>query len=137
MSPAHLIALFLATRGVGTFAGNVGWSINVAGEPASPPNTVTIYDTGGEGPDTDELDWLRPTLQIRVRAESYAEGYAKQEKIRDLLVLDQPIAITHKGKQYEFIGVAMQSDILAIGRDESDRHLLTANYRAIKVREAA
>lgn len=137
MSPAHLIALYLAASGVGTFGGEAGWSINVSREPVKPFTAITLYDTGGDGPDTDELDWLRPTFQVRVRGTDYPDAYAKQEEIRDLLALPQPITVTHLGKEYEFIGVVMQSDILAIGRDDNDRHLLTANYRAIKVREAA
>lgn len=139
MSPAHLIALYLASNGAGTFGGAAKWSINVSREPVNPPEAVTLYDTGGEGPDTDELDLLGPTFQVRVRGPNYAEAYAKHEAIRDLLILDQPITVTPPGASVpaEFIGIVMQSDILAIGRDENDRHLLTANYRATKVRNAA
>ncbi|MCW5678455.1 MAG: hypothetical protein KIT65_10975 [Xanthobacteraceae bacterium] len=139
MSPAHLLALYLAQNGVGTFGGSAKWSISVSREPVDPPEAVTIYDTGGDGPDTDELDLLGPTIQVRVRGPNYAEAYAKQEEIRDLLILDQPVIVTPEGATVpaEFIGIVMQSDILAIGRDENDRHLLTANYSATKVRNAA
>ena len=39
----------------------------VGTEASSPDTTVTLYDTGGEGPDTDELDIERQTIQVRVR----------------------------------------------------------------------
>jgi len=133
LSPAHLLALYLAANGQGTFGGSSKWSINVSREPVAPAEAVTLYDTGGDGPDTDELDLLNSTFQVRVRSGNYAEAYAKQEAIRDLLILPAPIV---QGTA-EFIGIVMTSDILAIGRDENDRHILTANYRATKVRNAA
>jgi hypothetical protein len=134
MSPAHLIALYLAAQGAGVFAADTGWSINAGGEPPSPDTAITIYDTGGASPDTDEQDLLRPAFQVRVRAASYPAAYAKQEAIRDLLILPQGDLVQGTAR---FIGVFATSDILAIGRDETDRYLLTANYQAIKLRNAA
>lgn len=144
MSPAFLIAKYLAANGVGLFPNPGGapigagpWEIAFSREPASPDMAVTIYDTGGSEPDTDALDLLNPTFQVRVRgpktAQGYADAYAKQEVIRDLLILPAPVV---QGTAH-FIGIAMTSDILSIGRDDNDRHLLTANYRAIKLRNAA
>ncbi len=126
-SPAHDIALYLVANGVGTLPYTSGWAVSLALEPANPDNAVTVYDTGGQGPDTDELDLKRPTFQVRVRSASYVTAYAKQQAIRDLLILTQPIG--------DFVGIEMTSDILAIGRDESSRHLLTANYQAIRTEE--
>jgi hypothetical protein len=63
-----------------------------------------------------------------VRAPNYANAYAKHEEMRALLI--GPDSIVMEGTRY--VGVWVASDILAIGRDEGDRHLLTANYRAIK-----
>jgi hypothetical protein len=127
-STAFEVAKFLAASGAGTFAGATGWSINVSREPVNPPTAVTVYDTGGEGPDTDEQDLLVHNFQIRVRAPNYANAYAKHEEMRALLI--GPDSIVMEGTRY--VGVWVASDILAIGRDEGDRHLLTANYRAIK-----
>jgi hypothetical protein len=129
-STAFEVAKFLAASGVGTFAGASGWSLNVAREPINPATAITVYDTGGESPDTDEQDLLIHTFQIRVRAPSYPNAYAKHEEMRALLIL--PDSIVMEGTRY--VGVWMTSDILAIGRDEGERHLLTANYRAIKER---
>lgn len=129
-SPAHDLALFLAAQGVGQFGSQSIWSINVSREPASPDGTITLYDTGGEGPDTDELDLLRGTIQVRVRSLDFPAAYTKHEEIRDLLILSQPI---NTGESI-FIGIFMTSDILSVGRDDNDRHILTANYRALRER---
>ena len=39
-------------------------------------NVITLYDTGGSPPDTDEQDILLQSVQARVRAKEYPEGYA-------------------------------------------------------------
>lgn len=130
-SPAHDVALLLVAGGVGTLPWTTGWAVSLALEPASPDNAVTVYDTGGQDPDTDELDLKRPTFQIRVRSKSYLDAYAKQVEIRNLLIFQQPIVAADS----VFVGISMTSDILAIGRDESSRHILTANYQAIRTEE--
>jgi hypothetical protein len=129
-SPAHDLALHLAGLGIGTFGADSGWSINVSTEPAEPDTVITLYDTGGDEPDTDELDLLRPTFQVRVRGDDYPVVYSKQEAIRDALILPGRIETADS----VFLGIFMTSDILAIGRDDNDRHLLTANYRSIRER---
>ena len=67
-SPAHDIALHIAGPGIGTFGGATGWTIAVGTGASSPDTTITLYDTGGEGPDTDELDIERQSIQVRVRS---------------------------------------------------------------------
>lgn len=127
-SPAHDVALFLVASGVGTLPWTTGWAVSLALEPASPDDAVTVYDTGGQSQDTDELDMKRPTFQVRVRSASYADAYAKQQEIRDLLTETSPIS----GSTSDFVDIALTSEISAIGRDDSNRHVLTANYRAIR-----
>jgi hypothetical protein len=129
-SSAHDVALFLAANAIGTFAGDTNFSIHVGAEPAAPNNVITIYDTPGLEPDTDELDLLRPSFQVRVRVLSYLEGQAKQEAIRDLLIL--PFGLTMNGTEY--INIVQTSDIASIGRDDEGRHVFVSNYRAIKER---
>jgi len=140
ISPAHDIALYLAGQDVGTFAGTVGWTINVSREPMMPDDAITIYDTGGGEPDTDELDLMHPTFQVRVRARKrllngidtgYEEAYSKHEQIRDLLMLGSPLVTVNS----IFILINLATEISAIGRDDNDRHLLVANYNAIRVRQ--
>lgn len=130
-SPSHEIALHLASVGVGTFGGSSPWSIYFASEPASPDDTITVYDTPGGEPDTDELDLFRPAFQIRVRSANYAEAYAKHSTIREILTL--PDTIT--AETSIFIGIEMSTDVAGIGTDDNDRHLLVANYRAMRMKK--
>jgi len=96
-SPAHDIALYLQSLSFGTLAASSGWAIAVAREPVAPDTTITVYDTGGQGPDTDELDEFLPDIQVRVRAPDYIAAYAKSEGIRAALTLTQPIYCANIG----------------------------------------
>jgi hypothetical protein len=131
-SPAHDIALHIAGAGLGTFGGASGWAISVGTEPASPETTITVYDTGGEGPDTDQLDIERQTIQVRVRSAkesgAYQAAYDKQRAIRAVLI--NLSGVVMDGSRY--LGIVMTSEILTIGRDDNDRFLMTANYRVIR-----
>ena len=127
-SPGHDIAVHLAANGVGTFnPSSASSTIFVGTEPAKPDDCVTIYDTGGAEPDTVELDWFRPTFQVRVRDGSYVDAYNKQVTIRELLILSE---IQFSGGR--FVGVMMSSEIMSLGLDENKRYVLVANYRAIR-----
>lgn len=125
-TPAHDIGLYLATPefAIGTFAGAAAWSINVGQEPASPPEAVTVYDTGGGAPIPD-IELREPTIQVRVRGPNYLAAQAKAEAI--FAQLTQPTTREIEGSRY--IGIWATSDILALGRDDNDRYLFTANFR--------
>lgn len=127
-SPANDVARYLAAQGIGTFAGTSDWGVYAHVEPESPNNCITVYDTGGSGPDTDEQDLGQPEFQVRVRCVEYSDGYAKQVAIRDLLILGGPITMASS----TFVLVDMTSDVIPLGRDDSNRFLLTANYRTIR-----
>lgn len=117
-SPAYTIARYLETQGFGEWAND----INVSLEPSEPVECITLYDTGGQDPDSDEQDVFNKTIQIRIRTLNYLETYTKLEQIRDLLI-NQTIAGIN--------GIWMQGDILYIGRDDNDRHLFTTNFRLL------
>ena len=132
-SPAHDIALYIASLPmVGTFGGTEGWSVSVGAEASSPDTTITIYDTGGSGPDTDQLDIERQSIQVRVRsgrgAGAYQDAYDKQRVIRGALINLSEVVMD--GSRY--FGMIMESEILVSGRDDNDRFLMTANYRVIR-----
>lgn len=125
-SLARDVALFLDAESVGAFPpASSGWAISVAQEPASPDDAITVYDTGGLEPDTDELDVFRPTIQVRVRSRDYEGARAKHEVIRELLIMQQPLVLATSS-----VLVSASSEIAGIGRDDNNRHILTANYRA-------
>jgi hypothetical protein len=124
--------LRIASVGLGTFAGATGWAVSVGTEPASPDTAITAYDTGGAGPDTDQLDIEQPTIQVRVRsgkgANAYADAYAKQRAILAALLNVKRVVLDG----YLYVGITPTSDILPIGRDDNDRFLLTAKFRVTR-----
>lgn len=129
-SPAWDIAHYLDDQGVGTFGGTSSWSLNASREPVDPPDAVTLYDTGGGEPDTDEQDLLSPTFQVRVRSLDFQRAYDKQIEIRNLLILPGKITTEFS----VFVLIAMTSDVIDAGHDDNNRFILTANYRTIRER---
>lgn len=133
-SAAVDIAKFLATEGVGTLPHTTGWAVSAALEPVSPDDAVTVYDTGGEGPDTDDGDEAgvndlhESTVQVRTRSADYSDAYDKQTEIFALLTSKSVI----ETETSNLVGVFMTTDVLPIGRDDNNRHLLVANYRIIR-----
>ncbi len=127
-SPAHDTALFLADLGdFGPFGGGVAWSVYVGREPLTPVDVVTVYDTGGL-PDTLVDDVQEPTIQVRVRAADYVQGYAKAQAARRALQAATGVTI-EGGQVVQWIG---QGNINYIGRDDQDRCLFTDNYRVMR-----
>jgi len=128
-SPAIDLAKYLSGKsGLGTYGGTDDFSIYATLEPNEPANCVTLYDLGGKGDVDGDLDMADVEIQVRVRASSYSLAYAKHEIIRDLLVPVGPITC----ETSTFVGVVMTADPSGVGRDESNRHVLTATYRAIR-----
>lgn len=138
MSMPHQEAIgrYLASQGIGAFGGDNDWGIHVNREPALPHRVVTVYAVdAGEGPDTDELDLLRVGMLVRVRSgqlgeavDVFQEAFEKQETIRDLLILPLVPLVTN-GRTFRFITAL--SDIIPTEVDDNDRHVLTANFRAL------
>lgn len=125
-TPAYDVAQRLAALSLGTVGADAGWSIAVSREPIAPATAITVYDTGGGPVDTDDQDLGSPTVQVRVRSTDYLAAYAKQEAIRQALILS---GFTGAGRRY--YSAAAISGILAIGRDDADRFLLTQNFQLL------
>jgi len=132
MPVAEDIARHLAVSGVGTFAdADVDdWGVYAHKEPETPDRVVTVYETGGSGLDTDEMDLDNVGFQVRARGRTYAEAYAKQETAMNLLLLPGRVVTANSS----YLSIDMTSTITPIGRDDNKRFLLTANYRAIRER---
>lgn len=124
MSAAYDVATLLASQGLGVFAAEQGWSINVGSEPDRPDTCLTIYDTGGLGPDTDELD-RRPSFQIRARGKDYRTTWAKLHTARLYLQDAGPVVINAT----RYASFEASSDIIGLGKDDNDRHLFTLNFQ--------
>ncbi len=123
-SPAYSVARYLESNGFGVFGSPAGWSINVASEPDTPDTAITVYDTGGETPDTDQLD-RHPTFQVRVRGPNYDDAYAKIDDIAYFLANARPGVLD--GTRYA--AFVITSDIASLGKDDNNRHQLTVNFR--------
>jgi len=111
---AHLTALDVVVAG----------SVFIGEEPLSPNDCVTIYDTGGGDPFPD-IEFYDTSIQIRVRDTKYTDAYAKQNQIREALII--PTTFEINGTRY--IGVWNQGDIISLGKDQNNRAILTSNYR--------
>lgn len=124
--PSEDIKDLLVAAGVGIFAAETGWSINISKEPTKPDTAITIYPTGGTDPNPKFiLD--HPSVQVRVRGgiKDYNAGYAKAQAIKDAL-LGLP-SQTVDGTV--IVGVWMISDIAFLRYDDNDRPLFTTNWR--------
>ncbi len=129
MSAALSIAKLLAAQGYGVFAGSskTQWSINVGEEPDTPDKTITVYDTGGAGQDTDEMDIDDKNIQIRVRAHLRSDASEKISAIRAYLATKQ----NKESEGRRFFSCIVQSDAAEIGKDDKKRFIFTINYRTL------
>lgn len=123
-APSHELAIYLDAQGVGTLGGTTGWRLQANLEPSTPDQVITLYDTGGSAPRLYDDELRQPTIQVRVRGNNYADAYAKQEEVFDILnaIINQDI------EDHFYVGVWMQTDIIQIGPDDNNRPRLTANY---------
>lgn len=131
-SLAHDLALYLsaAPHSLATFppVAEAEWGIGAGVELDQPLQFITITDTGGVGPDTDEQDLEQPTFQVRVRAQTWPVAYEKYRAIRTVLLAAGSSSL----QTSDVVGFAATSDVIDLGRDDSDRRVLVANYRAIR-----
>jgi hypothetical protein len=137
VTPALELARFLADNNLGPWGGATDFSVHVSREPASPDNVTTLYDTAGLAPlVVDGGDIRAPGVQVRVRCTDYEKGWKVQEDIRRLFL--QPNAaeagdpLERTIGAHRYLTITPVADILSIGRDDNDRHLLVANYQLIR-----
>lgn len=127
-TPAHDTALYLVAQSVtGPFAGSADWSVYVGREPLAPSNVVTVYDTGG--PVGPLVDLRRPSVQVRVRATTYAAGWDKANEILETLV------VPFEGVSVPDASILMwdvATDVTFIGHDDADRPLFTVNFQLLR-----
>lgn len=127
-SPAGDIASYLESSAVnvGSIGAASGWSINVSKFPDSPDSVIGIFDTSGEDP-TSNIDYRRPTIQVRVRGgrEAYLAGYLKAEAIFNALDGLHGEIIG----SYRYIGIWAMGDILFLSYDEKERPMFSMNFR--------
>jgi len=95
-------------------------------EPEKPDLCVTIYDTGGYDPQSNYV-YEYPTITIRCRGNKfgYDEAYAILKDIQG--ALHDRHGETWNGTKY--VGIWAVGDINPLGYDDSNRPLLSLNFR--------
>lgn len=104
-----------------------GTNLFIGREPATPSNTVTIFDTAGFRPDlhmeaSDKYE--RPSIQIRVRNVSYETGWDLINEIKDSL--HGRAHETWNGTYYSVIYCS--SDIAFLDWDNNNRVRFVVNF---------
>lgn len=131
-SVANDLAQYLADNGVGAKGGDAQWGIHVSREPANPDDVITLYDTGGDDPVAISVDLRARSIQVRVRTVDYLAGMDKHQEIYELLaqpaIEETATPIERNIGTHKVLGVWLRGEVTAIGRDELDRFLITANY---------
>ena len=122
-TPANIVANVIASRLPDTF--QLGVNLFVGFMPAAVDNCIVVIDTGGgESDPVNAIDDFN--FQLYSRNENYQTGYNLQNLAKAELV-----SITDAFDEDEvIIGIWVRSNIASLGRDESDRHLFSSNYRA-------
>lgn len=95
--------------------------------PESPDKCVCIYDTGGFDPESIDVRYEKPTVEVMVRSGrmGYVDGWDLAQDIKDVL---------HKlhnetWNSTKYIGIWSMGDINFINYDESQRAIFTINFR--------
>jgi len=121
----------------GHVSGSSGW-VGVAGdEPPSPDACITVRETGGpppEQPPEGSSETMQDQVTFQVRGRGEKEGYELlRTKMGDIY------GSLHGGDLgTDFLEVrATQGAPFYIGRDNSDRPLMTWNYEARRERSAS
>jgi hypothetical protein len=103
-------------------------NLHVGKEPSTPIKCVTIYDTGGPGPDLGftTKDYCRPSFQIRVRHSKYLEAMSIAEEIKT--ALHGKAQETWNGTLYTVI--LCTSDPALLEYDENGNAKVVINFSA-------
>lgn len=135
-SPADVLRTLLVQLGLGGDPAALPlppWPVYVASEPGEPDQVLTCYDTAGRDLGrvmaTGERVEMHGT-QIRVRAGTHAEGWAKAHAVARALdegVYDEPVTVG--GVAYLVHSVSRTGTVFSAGRDApaSARRIFTVN----------
>lgn len=137
--PAAVVRQLLIDIGAGSDRADeptAAWPVYASSEPDQPDAVITVYDTAGRdqgrlNSDGDALD--QPGVQVRVRAGTYAAGYAKASAVRAAVlgVYDRTVAMGDA--RYLVHALTRVGQVIALGRDvpsASGRKAFTLNATA-------
>ena len=109
------------------------WPVYASGEPATPDQCVTIYDTEGRQHGrlmTDGSIQEHLGFQVRVRSKDHSAGWLRADLIRATIAQDVYLrVVTVSAVSYLVQCVAMLGNILTLGKESptSKRSLFTVN----------
>jgi len=95
-------------------------NVYIGDMPATPDNCVCIYPTGGGTRGLVGDKTKQPTFMIKVRNTAYSTGFTQCESINTLL---------QSKVNGNFLLIAQEGDINGLGKDVSNRHEWSMNYR--------
>lgn len=91
--------------------------------PATPTNCVTIIPYGGAPPDTRTRKAQYPSLQVRVRYNSYQTCYKVTQAVINHMHMKDNFSASIRGIAY-----AVQSQPIFLEYDESENPVMVANF---------
>lgn len=130
-SAAHIIALYLQSQGVGA----IGDNIFINGEPATPDNTLTIYDTASDRPrhigGLENTGYRRQKwrVQVRARHRNAQDAHEWLQQVR--VVLHTLIDFTSNSSALmaqNAKGAWILSGGISLGRDADNRSVVVDNW---------
>ncbi len=127
-SPAENAANLLVTAGVGVLAPGAGWNIFWGKIPTKPDTVITLFNSPGSPPNPRFLlDF--PGLQVRLRGSKIGiqAAYDKAKAVKDALLGLPPQTVG--GDRWD--SITMIGDVNDLGFDESERPLMSLNFRLI------
>lgn len=127
-SPAYGLKQVLAAASPAVISST--WPVFIGNMPSDPDRCMSIRDYGGLTAEVGlAVDY--PKVQVKLRgsrgATSYPETYDQAKKVFDALVgiPSRPVAWPN------LVSVVPVGHIVPIGRDQSDRELITVNFQLI------
>lgn len=130
-SPAQIISQLLTDLSLA----DSSWPAYYTNEPADPDTVLTVYNTLGVNQRTmpEGVIYSKRGIQIRARARTAAEGWAKLDAVRGTLSqgINKP-TINISGTAYTVHGITRIGEIIDVGKESptSNRHILTLNFVA-------
>ena len=125
---AALVQLVLGTNP----AANAAWPIYASGEPSSPDNCLTVYDTAGSTEGRHHVDGMvqeHPGIQVRIRSSGYRVGWTKANSVSIALDQINYASVVIGTKTYEVYSVTRSGNIIYVGNESSTskRQIFTVN----------
>lgn len=88
-SPADISRAVLVNAGAGTDpSANTAWPIYAAGEPSSPDECITVYDTSARSDGRSMKDgeqWYHFGIQVRIRTKTHQGGFVKAWAVKKIM----------------------------------------------------